>query len=578
MNYYRYIAGALIGLTFPLSVFAITTQSQNTTTSVNPATSVNNTSSTAAPATSDASATSGPSPSTATEISSNEGILNCNKTSAYAMSVGSLSARGSIYVPTNDAAVTLNTGYLVYLACTLRPIVDRLREQATADLINKTDRQFTTGKDGNPMFSQNEQVEILAAQDPAVVNTITYAKSIMDPSVSSVVSSALARSWINQTRHQYDDLICKNPVTADTKLFNAIAIYSSNPACYALGAYDIAQAHLQQSTDAIATKIHTQLDRGQGTYPQTVVGLDGIERIVTPASVINAVAQQALTSGFRQTESATDIGQMVSSLFSGMGSEILANTNGLSGLTDAIGGGSSYLDRVSRSASQGVISAVTNAALNTLKAARQVEQAYHDAISTILNSISGAVDQVRGTERVCWNKVIGSVCNSTTTTAVTYSATGATCTTSDGATLHIATSTRASTAIISGQGFDSYVDAANNDLTKSQSALNRINRLISSIANTSSQAAQTAALSEYNQLVSQNVFHNQGDVDNLVVRKQAIVNKISQLLGSPGSAGNLQAAWGDGEPNPADPYDPNSGWCNVNKSATITMWQTEWSK
>ena len=60
--------------------------------------------------------------STATRAQfSSDGITGCNQTSAAASSVGAFVASGT-YVPVSDAAVELNTGYIVYLDCSLRPL------------------------------------------------------------------------------------------------------------------------------------------------------------------------------------------------------------------------------------------------------------------------------------------------------------------------------------------------------------------------------------------------------------------------------------------------------------------------
>ena len=77
-----------------------------------------------------------------------QGIFGCNETGAYGMSVGSLSAVGGVYVPVNDAAVTLNTGYLVYKECVLRNVVDRIRESVTSAIANQTIETGLTGRDG----------------------------------------------------------------------------------------------------------------------------------------------------------------------------------------------------------------------------------------------------------------------------------------------------------------------------------------------------------------------------------------------------------------------------------------------
>src|SRR3990167_9643499 len=54
---------------------------------------------------------------------SRQGIFGCSQTGSYSMSVGTLGAMGGAFVPVNDAAVTLNTGYLVFKECVLRGIV-----------------------------------------------------------------------------------------------------------------------------------------------------------------------------------------------------------------------------------------------------------------------------------------------------------------------------------------------------------------------------------------------------------------------------------------------------------------------
>ncbi|HVU75602.1 MAG TPA: hypothetical protein VHD38_02080, partial [Candidatus Paceibacterota bacterium] len=81
------------------------------------------------------------------------GVFGCSLNGSYSMSVGSLSATGGVYVPVNDAAVTLNTGYLVYKECTLRGIVDRLRENETASLQQSILLAYQRGRAGLPLFS-----------------------------------------------------------------------------------------------------------------------------------------------------------------------------------------------------------------------------------------------------------------------------------------------------------------------------------------------------------------------------------------------------------------------------------------
>src|SRR4051812_17105738 len=73
-----------------------------------------------------------------------DGVFGCNLNGAYSMSVGALSATGGAYVPVNDAAVTLNTGYLVYKECVLRGIVVRQREGVTSALTKQMAVTYTS--------------------------------------------------------------------------------------------------------------------------------------------------------------------------------------------------------------------------------------------------------------------------------------------------------------------------------------------------------------------------------------------------------------------------------------------------
>lgn len=573
MKYSLLIPIIILGI-MPIFVSAqITTESTSgdqTTTSVNPGNST-----TAAAAT------------TPTIGIPNDGIMSCNQTSAYAMSVGSLSATASVYVPTNDAAVTLNTGYLTYLACVLRPMVDALRKNATANMVGQIGQKYLTGNNGAPMFSQNQAAETQAQQLTAAVPFFQYANTQINPSYAQNVVSSIARQYRNQINNPYGNLVCNTPVTDSTSLWSALSTYMNNSACYPLGAYDNAQADFQALTDGIANNINTQLDRGQGTYPT----YDSNGNIVTPGSIINAITQQALTSGFRQTESANDIGQMVGSLFTGMGAQILNNISGqgLVGLASGSGGTTSYFNQVSQDASQGVTGSVSNAALQTLTGVRQIESAYYQTLAQVATNLTTSAKTVQSVEAQCWvvliPKVVSYACTSTTTTPV-YNGNTVTCYTANKAslTLTIATSTDASTAIINAQ-IQPTANTLISAITASQKALDNIDALISSVSNNTSSAAQAQAISQFNYLVSQNAFHTQNDVSNLTPEVKQINDSMTQLLGSGSTPGTLQTTWyginSDGTQSTTavgTPGDPNSAWCDTANPATLAAWAQKWSK
>ncbi|MEK7155884.1 MAG: hypothetical protein AAB734_03320, partial [Patescibacteria group bacterium] len=67
----------------------------------------------------------GTTPSPAPGSLSRDGIFGC-RAAQYA-NIGTLTAIGGVYVPVTDAAVTLNTGYLVYKECVLDGVVAMIK-------------------------------------------------------------------------------------------------------------------------------------------------------------------------------------------------------------------------------------------------------------------------------------------------------------------------------------------------------------------------------------------------------------------------------------------------------------------
>lgn len=94
-----------------------------------------------------------------------QGVFGCSLNGSYSMSVGALSAVGGVYVPVNDAAVTLNTGYLVYKECVLRGVVDRQRENVSATLQRQQINTYAKGRDGQPYFSTDRKGERVEEAD-----------------------------------------------------------------------------------------------------------------------------------------------------------------------------------------------------------------------------------------------------------------------------------------------------------------------------------------------------------------------------------------------------------------------------
>ena len=131
------------------------------------------------------------------------------------MSVGTMSAIGGQYVPVNDAAVTLNTGTLVYKECVLREILDRMREGAMSGLFKQIYTAIQSGRSGNPMYVQKVGDELLAASDKEKLQFLKGSVKALNPAFVNEVRSQLARSYMIQTRNPEQNLVC--PMQGDLR-------------------------------------------------------------------------------------------------------------------------------------------------------------------------------------------------------------------------------------------------------------------------------------------------------------------------------------------------------------------------
>jgi hypothetical protein len=307
------------------------------------------------------------------------------------------------------------------------------------------------------------------------------------------------------------------------------------------------------------------------------------------------VTTQAIESGFYKTENANDIGQMVGALFAGLGSKIVSDSQGLAGISQPVGGQPSYLDQVAAEASAGLVSTAVNAALTNLNAALTVETAYFKCLTTgkcgqdqygEATDLTNAITNIRTEENQCWALIIQHVCATPLSSTNTCTAQASACTTgTDGTqncpaniTLKVATSTVFSQPVINAQITPLATSTAAN-ISASQNALNQINQLIQGVTDTTSLDAQRVAIEELDNLSANNVLHNSTDLTNVQTQESGIATMMTNLVQT------VAQTWGDGTPNTANPYDPNSGWCDVNNPndptigpKVIQMWQNVWQQ
>jgi len=482
-----------------------------------------------------------------------------------------------VYVPVNDAAVTLNTGILVYKECILRPLQDRLRESATSALLKKNIIGIETGREGNKRYVVNRPAERREVWGKSKLTTLTG--PIAD-AVTPAFKSVVVR-WDAQTYRQemgvpesmltcpYDDIDARINNQSDDSIGSILAL--TNPACIphidALMFKDLGDASAAQAV----ADWETMLAAGRDFYAATDNASDPLaERILTPASVVQESFQQVLGSPVRQLESANDIGQMIGALFAGVTTQITTDNRGLAGLSQSVAGQPSYLEQVARESSQGVIGAAVNAALAILNSSRQIEASYLASMNAIASALTQTINQLRSTENQCWNLIIPK--------AQAYAAQG-TCTTDpltgqqtctggfqlDSTKIRTSTSSMAfSQQVINSQVAPLATTTVSN-VQASQRALGLIDQLITSVTNTASLTAQRLALQQLDSLVAQKALHTQYDAQNAAKQRDDVVGAMTTLVE------DTAKAWGDSP-------DPSVGWCNINNSGVIQAWAGRWKK
>jgi hypothetical protein len=508
-----------------------------------------------------------------------QGIFGCNLNGAYAMSVGSMSAAAGAYVPVADATVELNTGILVYKECVLREVVDRERESAMSAFFKQTYNGIQTGRNGNALYVKNEGSELLLnVSDPvflAFLKDGTLSK--LNPSLQAAITRALAQNYEGETRLPQNATL-KCPYQGDLNAwwsgqtaFDFSTFWNaSQPQCDPIGAYYLAQNVAQTRIAQAMQYQQDQWNWGQGFYARTDNAQNPLmQQILTPSSVVAQSFEQMLQSPVQQLQSANDIGQMIGALYAGVSTQVVGDSQGLSGLSQSVGGQPSYLDQVAAESAQGVQNAAVNAALQILQSAQQVEGSYLQTVSAIGASLSGAIGQLRNAENQCWNIVISGSSDGTSGGSQPHVCTSAlsstnTCTDASGNTLKVATSTAFSQAVIDAN-ITPLATVASSNIQASQTALTKITNLINGVTNTSSLDAQRLALQQLDSLVAQHALHTPPDL-------QTVNQQLSDVQGSMQTlVTNTVQSW-------ADSTDPNAGWCNVNNPAVITKWDQAWKQ
>ncbi|MBI5456222.1 hypothetical protein HY969_00610 [Candidatus Kaiserbacteria bacterium] len=482
-----------------------------------------------------------------------DGIFGCNA-SKYA-NIGTLTAVGGIYVPVNDAAVTINTGYLVYKECILDGVVTKISEAARTELAGNILRQLTTARQGRAMYVVNQEEELMSGADQIVLLGVDNANiGSMCPAFKNQVRSAVVRNYLMTRNAPTADLECTAPQSEETTWSSFYAL--ADPANTPVGAYYLLENAIGDSISTYAYNQREQWGWGNGFYAVT----DDVEnplakKVQTPSYLVAQGAGQAVTSGFRCLEGADELSEVCAPMFSGLSTQVISSATGLTGLSQALNGIPSYISQMVGDASTAVRQEAVNAALNILVTSRQVEALYKQAKEGIVNILTNAINKLRGAEKACWDLIIEKVC-------VSKPGQDNRCPAVGGGTLHVRTSTEFSQAVIDAQ-IAPIATIAAEDLKKAEAAVKKIEELITAVTNTSSASGQRAALELLDQLVANGLLHTSSQAQNANKQFEDVTTSANQLVE------DTLKAWGDST-------DPNVGWCNVNNNSVLNMWKDRW--
>lgn len=487
---------------------------------------------------------------------SREGIFDCS--AARYQNIGTLTAIGGVYVPVNDAAVTLNTGYLVYKECVLDGVVSRTKESATAELARQNIVGASTGRGGQAQWLEDPKGEYTRRM------LLIYQANLQDSELApacaafrNVARTAIVRSIqrsINEPSRAYKCPFTESEEEQQRYFNNEGFTYgkwfaSVRPEGNLIGATALIEARSAIDTQVDNTNFRDLVLQGNGFIPQFNQDTNPLtQKVVTPGYILAESLSQVVGSGYRQLESANEIDQIVSALWGGLTTQLLTDTRGLVGLTRPQNGQQSYLDRMAAEASLALRNSAINTALSILSTARQIEAQYRQAKETLANNLTNAILTLRDTEAQCWELIIPKVQEYAQSQG--------------GASLTIATSTQFSQPIIDGS-IAPLATTTIRDLNASEAALALINQLIASVTNSSSLTNQRAALERLDVMVANNQLHSAQDAQNAIKLKDDASAAINTLIN------DTRTAW-------ADSTDPNIGWCNINNQSVIERWYNEW--
>lgn len=356
--------------------------------------------------------------SSAASSFSRDGIFGCTGSSYGA--VGAQGPTGA-YVPVFDSALFDQQRLLTYKECLLDGIANSAKEALISNLVQVTVEWAQTGNNGQSAFVTDLQARRIALQDPVYQQ---FMQEIDSSNLSELdkrdVKEALSRSYAQDTGRGTSTLTCPLSTAQIEAVrsgdffgaggFSVLYKYNSNPACSKQGAYLAAKRMLDDRLSQAIADDNQQLNWGSGFPSITqdrVVDLGNGQtavqkQIVTPGYLIAQQLSQVLGTGLRQAENATEIDTLISSTLANLGTRMLTDVNGLTGLATAFGGQPSYVARLATDAANRTREKMVGAAAAVLNNTITTEQEFGRAQTANMSVFNNARTQLEKWENTCY--------------------------------------------------------------------------------------------------------------------------------------------------------------------------------
>ncbi len=488
-------------------------------------------------------------------------VISCNRNGVTTASAGSTEPLRGPYVPVADYTVELNTGLLVLKECVLRELATSYRKAGLATVDEQTLRTFNTGNGGEGFPSRELGREEMKVYYQTVVRYLDNASLAgLNDTIESKVKNAVARGFYT-TRDPRNEFECDYAGNLEAvysgspegDFWDALDSMTEDPACSVLSATNDVYEAIEEQSAYEVYKNYMRYIAGQGVYDVAHYDQYGFRITDTPGSIVNRVAVNSVLSAHDQAKYADDIGEMINGLYLGVTNQVLTSSSGnsvggLAAITQALGGGASYMGRVVQQTGGDFTNGIGNALIATIERALTIERQFNRVVLDTAALFTTTNNQLRTKEASCYNEIVAAICTPESVTSTS-------CTSTTGVTLTISKLTVFSQKVIAASilPLTSVTIAAINN---SGTIITRLEALIAGLRITNTEAAQAAARASLLAIAP----HSAAARDDATGNLTTLTTQMATLFTST-----------------SETWSTNGGWCDVASQQVKDNWIACWS-